>query len=103
MNQGLLSSAGMSHPVIDRLQYQTSQCGLATKITGAGGGGCVLTLLENCSKEQLLHVNTLLLDQGMNTYETVLGVSGVQAIATNVDLLSTPFENLFPVFPNKNT
>jgi mevalonate kinase len=92
MNQGLLSSAGMSHPQIDRLQYETFQYGLATKITGAGGGGCVLTLLD--SKEQLSNVKSLLLEQGMSTYETILGVRGVQGIMDDVDLLESSLETI---------
>ncbi|XP_022941719.1 mevalonate kinase-like isoform X1 [Cucurbita moschata] len=45
MNQGLLQSMGVSHASIETVQRTTLKYKLASKLTGAGGGGCVLTLL----------------------------------------------------------
>ncbi|EPS72262.1 mevalonate kinase [Genlisea aurea] len=45
MNQGLLQSMGVSHTSIETVIRTTSKYKLSTKLTGAGGGGCVLTLL----------------------------------------------------------
>ncbi|KAG5412006.1 hypothetical protein IGI04_008325 [Brassica rapa subsp. trilocularis] len=45
MNQGLLESMGVSHSSIDTVIQTTLKHKLASKLTGAGGGGCVLTLL----------------------------------------------------------
>nr|QBM10919.1 mevalonate kinase protein [Swertia mussotii] len=45
MNQGLLQSMGVSHSSIETVLRTTSKYKLASKLTGAGGGGCVLTLL----------------------------------------------------------
>lgn len=45
MNQGLLQSMGVSHSSIETVIQTTVKHKLASKLTGAGGGGCVLTLL----------------------------------------------------------
>ncbi|KAK9137220.1 hypothetical protein Sjap_007814 [Stephania japonica] len=45
MNQGLLQSMGVSHTTIETVLRTTLKYKLASKLTGAGGGGCVLTLL----------------------------------------------------------
>ncbi|KAK3006121.1 hypothetical protein RJ639_015500 [Escallonia herrerae] len=45
MNQGLLQCMGVSHTSIETVLRTTLKYKLATKLTGAGGGGCVLTLL----------------------------------------------------------
>ena len=47
MNQGLLDALGVGHPAIDAVRATAARVlpGAATKLTGAGGGGCALTLL----------------------------------------------------------
>ncbi|KAF9605483.1 hypothetical protein IFM89_017502 [Coptis chinensis] len=45
MNQGLLQCMGVSHASIESVLRTTLKYRLASKLTGAGGGGCVLTLL----------------------------------------------------------
>ncbi|KAK4424670.1 Mevalonate kinase [Sesamum alatum] len=45
MNQGLLLCMGVSHLSIDTVIRVALKYKLSTKLTGAGGGGCVLTLL----------------------------------------------------------
>ena len=48
MNQGLVQSMGVSHATIETVLRTTLKYKLASKLTGAGGGGCVLTLLPTC-------------------------------------------------------
>nr|QEY10158.1 mevalonate kinase reductase [Scutellaria barbata] len=45
MSQGLLQCMGVSHSSIENVIRTTLKYKLSTKLTGAGGGGCVLTLL----------------------------------------------------------
>ena len=57
VNHGLLTSLGVSHPKLERLRYLVDQAGVGwTKLTGAGGGGCAITLLRpsaaSCKEQQ---------------------------------------------------
>jgi mevalonate kinase len=54
MNQGLLQSMGVSHTTIETVLRTTLKYKLASKLTGAGGGGCVLTLLPTCIFSSLI-------------------------------------------------
>ncbi|KAL4582947.1 hypothetical protein LXL04_007509 [Taraxacum kok-saghyz] len=47
MNQGLLQCMGVSHASIETVLRTTLNYKLTSKLTGAGGGGCVLTLLPS--------------------------------------------------------
>ncbi|KAI3725701.1 hypothetical protein L1987_65493 [Smallanthus sonchifolius] len=47
MNQGLLQCMGVSHASIETILRTTLKYELTSKLTGAGGGGCVLTLLPS--------------------------------------------------------
>jgi len=56
MNQGLLQSMGVSHATIETVLRTTLKYKLSSKLTGAGGGGCVLTLLPTCMSSSLIVV-----------------------------------------------
>lgn len=45
MSQGLLQCMGVNHASIENVLRTTLKYKLTSKLTGAGGGGCVLTLL----------------------------------------------------------
>jgi mevalonate kinase len=45
INQGLLNSVGVGHEKLDSVARIAKHIGW-TKLTGAGGGGCALTLLK---------------------------------------------------------
>jgi mevalonate kinase len=47
VNHGLLVSLGVSHPKLERIRALIDHTGLGwTKLTGAGGGGCAITILK---------------------------------------------------------
>ena len=50
-NQNLLRNVGVSHPSLQIACNHSKKFGFITKLTGAGGGGCAVTLLgiENVS------------------------------------------------------
>lgn len=101
INHGLLSSLGVSHPRLERLRYLVDQSGVGwTKLTGAGGGGCAITLLRpeaRVSSESshggqlngdaayaskpkssaLQGLEQKLEEEGFERYETTLGGDGV--------------------------
>ncbi|KAK8712212.1 hypothetical protein V6N13_147459 [Hibiscus sabdariffa] len=79
MNQGLLFSIGVSHASIETILRTTMKYKLASKLTGAGGGGCVLTLLPT-------HVSGAVIDKlveelesfGFQCFMAGIGGKGVQ-------------------------
>lgn len=46
-NHELLVSLGVGHPKLEEIRILTKQGGLVTKLTGAGGGGCAVTILPD--------------------------------------------------------
>lgn len=96
VNHGLLTSLGVSHPKLERLRYLVDQAGVGwTKLTGAGGGGCAITLLKpsgaqgtqlngEAAHEPLSMKDSpmdklydQLAEEGFERYETTLGGDGV--------------------------
>ncbi|MCJ1395895.1 Mevalonate kinase [Xylographa bjoerkii] len=78
-NHGLLVSLGVSHPRLERIRelVDTVGCGW-TKLTGAGGGGCAITLLRpGAQAEDLKDLETRLEAESFERFETTLGGDGV--------------------------
>jgi mevalonate kinase len=46
-NHRLLKEWGVSHFSLEEICELTDEFGLATKLTGAGGGGCAVTLIPD--------------------------------------------------------
>ena len=54
INHGLLSAIGVSNEALDRLVHAARRAGaLGAKLTGAGGGGCMVALVEPGSGERV--------------------------------------------------
>jgi mevalonate kinase len=54
INQGLLMAIGVSHEALDRLVYAARASGaLGAKLTGAGGGGCMIALTPLDGRERV--------------------------------------------------
>ncbi|KAK0278322.1 Mevalonate kinase [Friedmanniomyces endolithicus] len=92
VNHGLLTSLGVSHPRLERLRYLVNESGVGwTKLTGAGGGGCAITLLKpGASSSSDSHLNgdgaqgsalqeleRQLEAEGFAKYQTTVGGDGV--------------------------
>lgn len=79
MNHGLLVALGVLHPTLERVRLACDQGGVGdTKLTGAGGGGCAITLLrDNVDPELVAAAEAKLQEEGFETFETTLGGKGV--------------------------
>ncbi|NXQ36394.1 KIME kinase, partial [Alaudala cheleensis] len=78
INQHHLNVLGVGHPSLDRLCQVTASHSLHSKLTGAGGGGCGITLLP--PDTSLLAVAAAKQDLcacGFECWETKIGAPGV--------------------------
>ncbi|KAI9337499.1 mevalonate kinase-like protein [Obelidium mucronatum] len=71
MNHGILTSLGVSHPTLETVVNITKKYGLSSKLTGAGGGGCALTLIPDDN------VRIELEKKGFECFESRVGCGGV--------------------------
>ncbi|KAJ8263645.1 hypothetical protein COCON_G00161020 [Conger conger] len=79
INQHHLDVLGVGHPSLATLCRVTLGRGLHSKLTGAGGGGCGLTLLRPDTDPSAIHSATReLKDCGYDCWETSIGAPGVQ-------------------------
>lgn len=79
INHGLLVALGVSHPSLEKIKIiaDTHNIG-ATKLTGAGGGGCAITLInEEVTEEELQAAEKEFEENGFETFTTLLGGKGV--------------------------
>ncbi|XP_067910852.1 mevalonate kinase isoform X1 [Heterodontus francisci] len=78
INQHHLNVIGVGHSSLDRLCQITAAYGLHSKLTGAGGGGCGLTLLRPDTSPSVVEASKRALkDFGYDCWETIIGGSGV--------------------------
>ena len=79
INHGLLVSLGVSHPRLERVRELVDYQDLGwTKLTGAGGGGCSITILrQGAPKEKITKLNKQLDAEGYETFQTTIGGDGV--------------------------
>lgn len=79
INHGLLVSLGVSHPRLERVRELVDHQGIGwTKLTGAGGGGCSITLLRpGVDRAKLDRLEEQLDNEGYQKFETTLGGDGV--------------------------
>jgi len=56
INHGLLSAIGVSHEALERLVYAARRAGaLGAKLTGGGGGGCMVALAPPSRLKRVVH------------------------------------------------
>ncbi|RDI87387.1 hypothetical protein Vi05172_g2647 [Venturia inaequalis] len=89
VNHGLLVSLGVSHPKLERIRALIDHTGIGwTKLTGAGGGGCAITILKPSSTtntpadpthraDVLTALEESLEAEGFEKFETTLAGDGV--------------------------
>ncbi|RMC05835.1 hypothetical protein DUI87_17378 [Hirundo rustica rustica] len=78
INQHHLNVLGVGHPSLDRLCQVTASHCLHSKLTGAGGGGCGITLLPPDTSPQAVEAAKQdLCACGFECWETKIGAPGV--------------------------
>ena len=79
INHGLLVSLGVSHPKLERIREIVDYSDIGwTKLTGAGGGGCAITLLKKgVDPKAFKEAQQKFEDAGFEEYKTSLGGDGV--------------------------
>ncbi|KAF7728470.1 hypothetical protein EC973_006023 [Apophysomyces ossiformis] len=81
INHCLLAGLGVSHISLEKVRSITASYGMKTKLTGAGGGGCAVTVLrDNLKQETINEAITLLGAEGFDCYQTSVGGIGVDAV-----------------------
>ncbi|KAL3671990.1 hypothetical protein V7S43_002655 [Phytophthora oleae] len=77
-NQQILNNLGVGHPQIDEVARICKQFNGATKLTGAGGGGCTISLLpRSLSNEDLSKLITQLEAKGFECFASSIGGPGL--------------------------
>lgn len=85
INQALLKAFGVSHVAIDRICHVTSKNNFHSKLTGAGGGGCVLTILRpDVMAEDIQKLKNELSEEGFECRETEIGGTGIMIHADGI-------------------
>ncbi|XP_049623791.1 mevalonate kinase isoform X2 [Suncus etruscus] len=87
MNQHHLNALGVGHTSLDQLCQVTKAHGLHSKLTGAGGGGCGITLLRpDLERPEVEATKQALTSLGFDCWETSMGGPGVLVhTATSLD------------------
>lgn len=81
MNQGLLQCIGVSHESIETVVTTTMKAKLISKLTGAGGGGCVLTFVPTLLSATVTEKIISELEQcGFRCFMVEVGGPGVQVL-----------------------
>lgn len=79
-NQKLLEEIGVSHESIESVIGVLLDFGLAGKLTGAGGGGCVVSFLPS-SFNQMEDLKATLENKGFEVWMAPIGAEGVKTEA----------------------
>ncbi len=79
INHGLLCALGVSHPRLERVRELVDHEGIGyTKLTGAGGGGCSITLMKpGVPRAKVVKLEQQLEKEGYQQFVTTLGGDGV--------------------------
>ncbi|KAJ1918917.1 Mevalonate kinase [Mycoemilia scoparia] len=89
LNHDLLATLRVSHPSLETVVNTTKEFSFSTKLTGAGGGGCALTLVPHSAENFKIDAcKAALKEYGFDCYRTTAGGGGVQAIEAPHDKLA---------------
>lgn len=95
INHGLLLAIGVSHPALEKVRMVTDTYSIgATKLTGAGGGGCAITLIdqEKIDTPELAAAIAELQQHGFETVFATLGGKGAGCVANASNVSADAFK-----------
>eukprot|EP01041_Mallomonas_annulata_P005142 gene5142-10278_t len=78
VNHNLLCALGVGHSALTMVKEASMSLGLACKLTGAGGGGCAMTLLDSKNDSKVGELRSNLSGYGYETFCSKLGGLGVK-------------------------
>ncbi|KAJ3189420.1 hypothetical protein HDU85_003050 [Gaertneriomyces sp. JEL0708] len=79
INHSLLSAIGVSHPSLEAVRQTSARFGLKSKLTGAGGGGCALTLIRHdTTLDTIEEFKNALECHGCRSFEAEVGCEGLR-------------------------
>lgn len=99
INHGLLVTLGVSHPGLEKIKILSDEMKIGgTKLTGAGGGGCAMTVLDPLTQDEKLlnkFITVLQEDFNYDVYKSQLGGVGAYLIPSHSipNELATTFLN----------
>ncbi|KAK9470353.1 ribosomal protein S5 domain 2-type protein [Dipodascopsis tothii] len=95
INHGLLVALGVSHPKLEAIKIACDEHAVGeTKLTGAGGGGCAITLLhDDVAADRLDALRARLEGDGFRMYETILGGAGVGCLFPGAGVPAAAFSD----------
>ncbi|GMG32533.1 unnamed protein product [Ambrosiozyma monospora] len=106
INHGLLVALGVSHPSLERVKALCDQLHIGeTKLTGAGGGGCAITLLDEdmLTDVRFAELKKKFDTEGFETFKTTLGGKGVGLLTpTDAELIGILTTEDFKAFKNRD-
>jgi mevalonate kinase len=87
-----LNDIGVGDPLLDQVCTLSAEHGMCGKLTGAGGGGCAITLVRPQDRESVSALMSSLSAAGFTTIETTIGGAGVllhNEVPAHLDVPST--------------
>ena len=77
VNHQLLCAIGVSHPQLEKVITIAEENGFRAKLTGAGGGGCLVALITPQNEDRVGAFRESLSGSGFKSWVTRFGVEGI--------------------------
>ncbi|KAK3368764.1 mevalonate kinase [Podospora didyma] len=94
MNHGFLVALGVSHPRLERIRELVDYADIGrTKLTGAGGGGCAITLFRQDVESEAIKYETILGAYGVGVLWPAVFRIGADGKGASEEIVQEKFEN----------
>lgn len=104
VNHGLLVALGVSHPGLEVIRSLSDTMGIgATKLTGAGGGGCALTLINKKTPPEEIEKFKRSLEENHKYRTFVTGLGGLGCCYVPATNFAESLDNVINLFHKDST